>query len=60
MWRTDIRETRAVSGRPVGDLPPESRQEMMVTVAMTVIEMEKREGMFGLGLCFRSEVTRIC
>lgn len=43
MWRTDLREPRAAAGRPVGDLPLKTRQEMMVTVAMTVIEMEKSE-----------------
>lgn len=40
---TDHRETRAAAGRPVGGLSPNSRQEMMVTAAVIVIEMERSE-----------------
>lgn len=38
MWRTDSRETKAAAGRPVGGLSPNFKQEMMMTVAMIVIE----------------------
>ena len=44
VWRTSHRERRwATSERPVGRLSPKFRGEMMVTVAMTVIEMERSE-----------------
>ena len=42
VWRTSHRERRrATAERPVGRLSPRFRGEVMVTVAMTVIEMER-------------------
>lgn len=43
VWGTDFRETSAVARRPVGGLPPKSRQRMMGTVALTETELEKSE-----------------
>lgn len=41
--RTDSRETKAAAGRPIGGLSPNLKQEVMVTVAMIVIETERSE-----------------
>lgn len=40
---TDLRETRAAAGRQVRGLSPNFKQEIMVTAAVTIIEMERSE-----------------
>lgn len=60
MWKTDHRETRAAAGRPVRGLSPNFRQEMIVTAAVTVTEMERSGRNVWTWVRFRSTVNKIC